>query len=291
MGAVLDDAGALTGSAYLTTADLDGRSPDSRIYLAAPLDRADVEREFERQLAREDVIEWDREAGLITTRRRTRLGAIVLSDAPLREVDELEVARVLLGAILRNEGVGLRWSDAATQLRERIAFLHHSDASWPDVSEVELERTAEQWLLPHLIGLRRGSEVEQLDLMATLLDLLAWEQRRELDRLAPTHVLVPSGSHIRIDYADAAAPVLAVRLQELFGLEETPRVGGGAVALTLHLLSPARRPVQVTRDLAGFWRSSYFEVRRELRGRYPKHEWPEDPLTAPPTRRAKPRAR
>ncbi len=147
----------------------------------------------------------------------------------------------------------------------------------------------QDWLLPRLMGLRRRSEVEQLDLRSVLLDSLTWEQRRALDLLAPTHVGVPTGSRIPVDYADPTAPVLAVRLQELFGLAETPRIGNGAVPLTLHLLSPARRPVQVTRDLGGFWRSSYFDVRKELRGRYPKHEWPEDPLHAAPTRRAKPR--
>jgi ATP-dependent helicase HrpB len=131
--------------------------------------------------------------------------------------------------------------------------------------------------------------VERVDLTSTLLDLLTWEQRRSLDLLAPTHVVVPTGSRIPVDYGDPEAPAIAVRLQELFGLAETPRIANGAVLLTLHLLSPAHRPVQVTRDLAGFWRSSYFEVRKDLRGRYPKHEWPEDPLSATPTRRAKPR--
>jgi ATP-dependent helicase HrpB len=140
-----------------------------------------------------------------------------------------------------------------------------------------------------LVGLRTRAEVERLDPGAVLLDALTWEQRRALDALAPTHVTVPTGSRIPVDYSDPRAPALAVRLQELFGLADTPRVAGGAVPLTLHLLSPARRPVQVTRDLAGFWRSSYFDVRKDLRGRYPKHEWPDDPLSATPTRRAKPR--
>jgi ATP-dependent helicase HrpB len=147
----------------------------------------------------------------------------------------------------------------------------------------------EQWLLPRLVGLRTRADVERLDPGAVLLDALTWEQRRALDALAPTHVTVPTGSRIAVDYGDPRAPALAVRLQELFGLADTPRVAGGAVPLTLQLLSPARRPVQVTRDLAGFWRSSYFEVRKDLRGRYPKHEWPDDPLSAAPTRRAKPR--
>jgi ATP-dependent helicase HrpB len=174
-------------------------------------------------------------------------------------------------------------------VRERLAFLHASDGSWPDVSDAALSATMEAWLLPRLVGLRQRAEVEQIDPGGVLLGALSWEQRRDLDVLAPTHVTVPTGSRIAVDYSDPASPVLAVRLQELFGLAETPRIAGGAVPLTLHLLSPARRPVQVTRDLGGFWRSSYFEVRRDLRGRYPKHEWPDDPLAATPTRRTKPR--
>jgi ATP-dependent helicase HrpB len=155
------------------------------------------------------------------------------------------------------------------------------------VSDDALALSVEQWLEPHLAGLRRLDEVSRLDLESALLELLTWEQRRALDRLAPTHYQVPSGSRIAIDYADPAAPVLAVRIQEMFGLMETPRVGDGRVPLTIHLLSPAHRPVQVTKDLAGFWRTSYFDVRKDLRGRYPKHEWPENPLEATPTRRTK----
>jgi ATP-dependent helicase HrpB len=291
LGATLDDSGALTGSSYLTVADVDGRLPHSRIYLAAPVERSDLERLFAEQVVHEDVVGWEPVAGMVMARRRERLGAIVLRDAPLRDtaLDEELVARTLLSAIVSGNGVSLRWSDAARQLRQRIVFLHRLDPAWPDVGESALATSMEAWLLPRLTGLRRRSDVEQLDLGASLLDSLTWEQRRALDRLAPTHVVVPTGSRILVDYGDPDAPVLAVRLQELFGLAETPRIANGTVPLTLHLLSPARRPVQVTRDLAGFWRSSYFEVRKELRGRYPKHEWPEDPLNATPTRRAKPR--
>jgi ATP-dependent helicase HrpB len=195
----------------------------------------------------------------------------------------------MLGAIVGDESLALRWSVEASRVRERLAFLHALSPDWPDVSERALAASAREWLLPHLVGLRRRSQVDELELGALLLGMLHWEQRSALDRLAPTHLEVPSGSRIRIDYSDSSAPVLPVRLQELFGLMETPAVADGRVPLTLHLLSPAYRPVQVTRDLAGFWRTSYFEVRRELRGRYPKHEWPEDPVHAAPTRRAKPR--
>jgi ATP-dependent helicase HrpB len=289
LGAVLDDAGALTGSPFLAIADLDGRVPHSRIYLAAPLARAELDELFSGQVVDEEVVEWDATAGSIRARRRERLGAIVLREVPVREPDEDAVARVLLAAIVRGDGVAVQWTGAAQRLRERLAFLRALDASWPDVSDAALGESMEQWLLPRLVGLRTRADVERLDPGAVLLEALSWEQRRALDALAPTHVTVPTGSRIAVDYGDPQAPALAVRLQELFGLADTPRVAGGAVPLTLQLLSPARRPVQVTRDLAGFWRSSYFEVRKDLRGRYPKHEWPDDPLAAAPTRRAKPR--
>jgi ATP-dependent helicase HrpB len=146
------------------------------------------------------------------------------------------------------------------------------------------------WLAPRILGMRRREDLSRLDLAGALLERLTWEQRSALEELAPTHYIVPSGSRLPIDYSDPASPVLAVRLQEMFGLRETPRIAGGRVPLTLHLLSPAHRPLQVTRDLAGFWRTSYFDVRKDMRGRYPKHEWPEDPLAAVPTARAKRRS-
>jgi ATP-dependent helicase HrpB len=289
LGAVLDDRGALTGSEFLAIAELDGRIPASRIYLAAPVTRSDVDELFRDQVERVDVVEWDAAAGSVRTQGVERLGAIELRAVSVREPDAAVVARTLLAAIARGDGLALRWSEPTRHLRERLRFMHARDPSWPDVSDDALRGTMERWLLPRLVGLRRRSEVEQLDLREVLLEMLTWEQRGALDTMAPTHVTVPTGSRIPIDYGQPDAPVLAVRLQELFGLAETPRIAGGAVPLTLHLLSPARRPVQVTRDLAGFWRSSYFDVRKELRGRYPKHEWPEDPLSAAPTRRAKPK--
>jgi ATP-dependent helicase HrpB len=289
LGAVLDDGGALTGAAFLAIADLDGRAPQSRVYLGAALGRAEIDELFGAQVSREEIVAWDAAGGAVRAQLRERLGAIVLREVPVREPDDERVARVLLTAISRGDGLAVHWSSAAQRLRERLAFLHRWDDAWPDVGDVALRESMEQWLMPRLAGLRTRAEVERLDPGGMLLDLLTWEQRRALDVLAPTHVTVPTGSRIAVDYGDPQAPVLAVRLQELFGLADTPRVAGGAVPLTLHLLSPARRPVQVTRDLAGFWRSSYFDVRKDLRGRYPKHEWPDDPLSAAPTRRAKPR--
>ncbi|MDB4886916.1 MAG: ATP-dependent helicase [Gemmatimonadetes bacterium] len=288
-GAVLGDGDSLTGAAFLTVADLDGRLPHSRIYLAALLERDELLRVLGDQVTGEDLVTWDADAGVVSMRRVDRLGAIVLRDVPLRGVDEERVARVLLDAIRRRDGLSLEWPAAAQRLRERVAFVRTLDARWPDLGDEALGASMEEWLLPRLHGMRRRSEVARADLVSALEEMLTWEQRRDLDRLAPTHVVVPTGSRIPVDYADPAAPFIAVRLQELFGLAETPAVGDGRVPLVLQLLSPAHRPVQVTRDLAGFWRSSYFEVRRDLRGRYPRHAWPEDPLEAAPTRRAKPR--
>ncbi|MFL5539766.1 MAG: ATP-dependent helicase C-terminal domain-containing protein, partial [Longimicrobiaceae bacterium] len=245
----------------------------------------ELERNFGEQVVREEVVAWDAAAGAVRARRVERLGALVLREAPLADPDPELVAAALLEAV-RAEGIAaLGWTKASAQLRERIAFLHLHDPSFPDVSDAALVAA----LGPHLHGMRRMDEVRRIDFVPVLEGMLTWEQRRRLDEWAPTHVAVPSGSRIPVDYADPEAPVLAVRLQEVFGWTETPRIAGGRVPLTLHLLSPAHRPVQVTRDLASFWRSGYFEVKKDLKGRYPKHYWPDDPLVAEPTARARPR--
>jgi ATP-dependent helicase HrpB len=257
--------------------------------LAAPLSRVELDRALGDQVVHDELVEWDDADGAMRAVRRERLGAIVLHETPLRDADPHIIAEALLDVLTSGQGLSLRWREEASRVRARMAFLHRHVPSWPDVGEQALRATAREWLLPHLVGMRRRNDVEALDVGALLLARLTWQQRAELEELAPTHIEVPSGSRIRIDYGDPDAPVLAVRLQELFGLRTTPSVARGAVPLTLHLLSPAHRPVQVTRDLAGFWRNSYLDVRRELRGRYPRHAWPEDPLLAEPTRRAKPR--
>jgi len=287
-GAVLADPGPMSASAFIVAAELDGRSPEARIYLAASLERDVLDELFAAEITNDAVVEWSSANDALVAVRRSRLGAIVLHESKLSHLDPDLSSAVIAGAI--ECGVlPLPWTPAAIRLSERVAFLHQLDVGWPCFSDAILRRTVRHWLLPHLHGVRRRADVEKLDLSAILLSTLAWEQRRRLDELAPTHAVVPTGSSLPIDYGDPASPVLAVRLQELFGLVDTPRVGGGRVPLTLHLLSPANRPVQVTQDLAGFWRSSYFAVRKDLRGRYPKHEWPEDPINALPTRRAKPR--
>ena len=288
-GAVLAETQALTASEWLAIAELDGKRTEARIYLAAPIDESEVRQIFAADVVRAETVEFDEGSGAVIARRTERLGAIVLSDVIVGNPDPELVARAFARAVAARGVAALPWSDAARRIRQRLAFARTVGDDWPDVSDEALGLTLDEWLAPSLVGLRRLDDLRRLDLGALLLDRVGWQQRARLDELAPTHVVVPTGSRIAIDYSDPAGPVLAVRLQELFGLAETPRVGGGRVPLTLHLLSPAQRPVQVTRDLAGFWRTSYFDVRKDMRGRYPRHHWPENPLEAEPTRRVKPR--
>jgi ATP-dependent helicase HrpB len=286
LGAFFDPQ-SLSVEEYLVACELDGRAPESRILQAAPIDLEEIRSLFGPDIEAEELVEWAPEARAVLARRRERLGAIVLRETRIARPDPARVAAALIQGV-RGEGLSvLPWSEGATRTRERISFIRGLDPNWPDVSEAALAATLERWLGPRIHGFSKLSDLERVDLSAGLLDLLSWEQRAALNRLAPTHLVVPSGSRVPVDYHDPAQPVLAVRLQEMFGQTDTPRVGGGSVLVTLHLLSPAGRPVQVTRDLAGFWRTTYFEVRKDLKGRYPKHSWPDDPLVAEPTRRAK----
>lgn len=288
-GAVLRDAGGLQGAPYLAIADTDGRAPEAMVYLAVPVDLDDLRMCFGAHLERRTSIEWHHETDAMRGSVQEVLGALVLSERPMRDVDESTVRQGMLDRI-RHEGLSwLPFDDRARAVRERLGFLHAHLPDWPDVSDSALLHSLDDWLAPHLAGLRRRSQLAALDWSGLLLDRCSWGQRASLERLAPTHYQAPTGSRLPIDYSDAQAPVLRVRLQEMFGVSGTPAVLDGRVPLTLHLLSPAHRPVQVTRDLAGFWRSSYEDVRKEMKGRYPRHPWPDDPLSATPTRRAKPR--
>jgi len=271
------------GDTFFAVASLDGPPTQPRAGLAAPVDRAELEKQFSYLITTTEEVRWDATAGRIIARRTQRLGALLLGETSLTQPDPTTVAAAVLAG-LRTAGVArLPWAEGATQLRERLAFLHHLlPTEWPDVSDEALQTQLEDWLAPYLTGVRTAADLGRIDLGEALLNWLpgGWAQRQELDRLAPTHLEVPTGSRIRLDYQEPTTPVLAVRLQEVFGLLDTPTVGGGRVPLTLHLLSPGYRPAQVTRDLRSFWTSSYFEVRKELRGRYPKHYWPENPLEA-----------
>ncbi len=292
-GAVLAKHDALHDAPYLAIADLEGTSPEARIVRAAPITLDELREDFGDQFERVQLVDWDERAKAVRARRRTMLGAMVIDDVMWADADAEVVLHRVLDAIraqLQRSGIeALPFSPAATRLRERMAFLHAHDADWPNVSVSMLSASLEAWAGPFLDGVRTWAQLASIDWHEALQSLMPWAQRAALERLAPTHLEVPSGSRIAVDYSEATSPVLAVKLQEVFGWTTTPTVMDGRVLLTLQLLSPAQRPVQVTRDLAGFWRSSYFEVRKELRGRYPRHPWPEDPLSAVATRRAKPR--
>jgi len=233
---------------------------------------------------------FDRDAGALRARAVRRLGALVLSERP-RPVPATDDAARLLARGLAGLGLeALPWSKALAQWRERVLFLRRSEGEeWPDLSDAALQRSAETWLAPHLVGKAGLADLGADDLAAALRVLLPWPLQRRLETEAPTHVEVPTGSRISVDYGAPDGPVLAVRVQELFGLDTHPSIAGGRVPLILHLLSPAQRPIQITRDLPGFWRGSWTAVKADMRGQYPKHPWPDDPLGAAPTRRAKPR--
>ncbi|HUN47977.1 MAG TPA: ATP-dependent helicase C-terminal domain-containing protein, partial [Stellaceae bacterium] len=285
----LPPADPLAAEEFLAVAELDGDQRNARIFLAAPIARREVEDLFAPHIESVDLVTWDRRQEAVLARRQRRLGALLLADDPLPSPPKDAVRAALL------EGLGelgldaLPWTREARELRQRVQFLRRleGEAGWPDFSDDWLATHLADWLGPFLDGISRRSQLDRVDLSAALKAMLPWDRQRRLDELAPTHIAVPSGSRIPVDYGAGEVPVLAVRLQEMFGLAETPKLGGGRTAIQLHLLSPAGRPLQVTADLGTFWKTGYRAVRAEMRGRYPKHSWPEDPLTAPPTARAK----
>ena len=289
-GAFIRDQGSpLAREEWIACAALDDAGRDATVQLAAALDLATLRNIVGHQVTRTRTVVADRDSGRVKGTVTEQLGAITLVERIAEDLTDAERAQALQTLITGNWPDALPWSDGAARVRWRMGFLHQHDERWPDVSDAALLRDLDQWLTPALRAAQSLDDLRRADLGAMLLDRVDWSLRATIDRLAPTHVTVPSGSRIPVDYSDPVAPVLAVRLQELFGATTTPSVLDGRVPLVLHLLSPAHRPVQVTRDLPGFWRSSYADVRKDLRGRYPRHSWPEDPTTAQPTHRAKPR--
>lgn len=287
-GARFAEGQLLSHEDWVVAADLDDAGTDSRIRLAASVTFEALAANLGQEMKTETTIYWDTESKSVRGRLRKKLGTLLLEETPLNRPDTKLVLDALLEGI-RMEGLELLpWSRAVRQYQERVVFLRHHQASWPDLSDEGLLRSLEQWLTVYVHGMKSRSDLQRLNLKDILESMLTWEQRREMEAGAPTHWTVPSGSRVPIDYSDPHGPSLAVRLQELFGLPETPRIAGGRVPITLHLLSPAQRPVQVTRDLASFWSNAYFEIRKDLKGRYPKHYWPDDPLEAQATRRVKP---
>ena len=292
-GAVLAPSEPLSASDYIVAARLDGDRQNARIFLAAKTRKEDLLDQFSRQVQWQESVSWDARRQAVTARRHLLLGKLRLRSEPLKRPESQAVVKVLLEGI-RKAGIDcLPWTSGLRTWQARVTLLAANDAPdgpWPDVSHAALTDTLESWLGPYLNGVGGVKQLAARDLAAAVQSHLTWKQQRRLNELAPTHIQVPSGSRLPIDYA-GPAPILAVRIQELFGLNSTPSIAGGQVPLTLHLLSPAARPVQITSDLPGFWQSGYPEVKKELRGRYPKHAWPDDPLHAAPTSRAKPRNR
>ncbi|MCP1373088.1 ATP-dependent helicase HrpB [Dyella lutea] len=289
-GVRLHEQTALLGEPWLVVLDLRHEARDSLVLAAAPLDPRTLEAEFPQRFARARVLRWNEARGAVEAFEERRFGAIVMErrSVPVQPADALPA---LLAAV-RSRGLEvLPWSDAARRLRLRIQALRGwmPELDLPDVSDAALLATLEDWLAPYLAGKRGLDALGADDLSQALAAMLGYGQRQQLDTQAPDQWLAPSGQHRRLEYAPDEPPVLAVKLQELFGLADTPRVGGGRVPVTLHLLSPAGRPIQMTQDLKGFWERTYPEVKKELKGRYPRHPWPDDPWTATPTHRAKPR--
>ncbi|MGV8843847.1 MAG: ATP-dependent helicase HrpB [Pseudomonas sp.] len=298
--ALFAEADALMKQPWLVVADLGSRQGqrEERIYLAAELDPALFDSRLAEQVSTREALQWDEREGLLRAERQRRVGELVLSREPLTELDEQQRSRALLEVVRRKGLALLPWTPQLRQWQARVALLRQLEQAdknpsqnqnpWPQVEDAALLASLETWLQPYLGKVTRLSHFAQLDLASLLQNLLPWPLPQRLEELAPRTLAVPSGSRITLDYLETP-PVLAVRLQELFGLAATPRIAGGRQVIKLHLLSPARRPVQVTQDLANFWASTYVEVKKDLKGRYPKHYWPDDPLIAEPTARAKPR--
>lgn len=289
-GARLLAGDPLLGRDWLVVAHLDAGVSEGRIWLAAPVDPSDLETQLAARVRTVAEVHWDDRQATVVARRQRRLGAVILDSAPLASADPVLLRQAMLAGVHRMGLDSLPWSDELRDWRARVLSLRHwfPTDGWPDVADGWLAEHLDEWLAPWLDGITRREHLQRLDLAAALQALLDHRQRARLNELAPTHLQVPSGSRLRLRYTPGEPPVLAVKLQELFGLTDTPRIANGRIAVTLHLLSPAQRPIQVTQDLRGFWERTYAEVKKELKGRYPKHPWPDDPWTATPTRRAQP---
>ena len=289
-GANLDATHPLARSPFLVAAELSGSAASTRILLAAAADEADILAAAGQRIRERDEIEFDQGAAALRSRRVRRLDAILLANEPRAVMASEETARLLADGIAKLGLSRLPWSKAQIQLRDRVGFLRAAgEDEWPDLTDAALAKTVAEWLAPFLAGKTKLSEIGADDLGAALDALLPWNLKRRLEEEAPTHFEAPTGNRHAIDYETAGAPALHIRVQELFGLTQHPSIANGKLPLTLHLLSPAHRPIQITRDLPGFWKGSWAAVKAEMKGRYPRHPWPDDPASAAPTARAKPR--
>jgi ATP-dependent helicase HrpB len=292
-GAHFAEPQALAKAEFIVAAELDGVEREARIFLAAPLELADIEREFAGRIETRDTIQWNPRSQAVDAMRERRLDSLVLVAAELMDPEPEAVAAAMLEGLRQMGLAALPWTPPLRQWQARVALLRRfavpAPEAWPDLSDTALAATLDAWAPLWLNGASRREHLARVDLTSALRERLSYAQREILEREAPTHLTVPSGSRIPLDYTDGEVPTLAVRLQEMFGLVQTPSVAAGRAPLVLKLLSPAGRPVQVTRDLVSFWDRGYHEVKKDLKGRYPKHYWPEDPYAAKATRRARPR--
>ncbi len=289
-GANLDATHALARSPFLVAAELSGSAASTRILLAAAADEADVLAAAGTRIRETDEVEFDRQAAALRSRRVRRLNGIILISEPRAVAASDETTRLLAEGIAALGLSRLPWSKTQTQLRDRVGFLRAAgESEWPDLTDEALVNMVAEWLAPYLSGKTKLAEIEADDLGKALEALLPWNLKRRLEEEAPTHFEAPTGNRHAIDYESAGAPALHIRVQELFGLTQHPSIANGKLPLTLHLLSPAHRPIQITRDLPGFWKGSWAAVKAEMKGRYPRHSWPDDPAAAAPTARAKPR--
>jgi ATP-dependent helicase HrpB len=289
-GAVVDQASALAREPFLAVAEVAGSATQGRIVFAAPISIGEIEARFADRIETRDEVVFDAQSLALRARNIRALGAIALVERPIPVPAGEESARKLAHGMVQLGLDRLPWTKALAQWRDRVIFLRQAEGDeWPDLSTRALAARIDEWLVPALYGKTALADFSGEELSAALSALVPHRLRRRLEAEAPTHFTAPSGSHVPIDYDAPEGPKLSIRVQELFGLDRHPTIAGGRVPLVVELLSPAHRPVQVTRDLPGFWRGSYAAVKSDLRGRYPRHPWPDDPLTAPATRRAKPR--
>ncbi|MBK9083610.1 MAG: ATP-dependent helicase HrpB [Rhizobiales bacterium] len=288
--AALEPHEGLAREPYLAIAEIAGRAGAARILAAAALSETDLEAVAGAGIETREEVAFDRQAAALRARRVRRLGAIALAEQPLPAATHENAPRILAEGIAALGIARLPWTKALTQWRDRVGFLRRAEGEeWPDLSDAALATSAADWLAPHLNGKTALADIGADDLDAALKAMLAWDMQRRLDSEAPTHFEAPTGSRVAVDYEAEAGPTIAIRVQELYGLSAHPALAGGRVPLTLSLLSPAHRPIQITRDLPGFWKGSWAAVKTEMKGRYPRHLWPDDPAAAAPTTRAKPR--
>jgi ATP-dependent helicase HrpB len=290
-GALLDEADPLASQNFLVAAQLDAGETQGRVRLAAAISEAEIRQLPDIDIKTVSVVAWDKREQRVKSFVEERIGAVIIDHRPLTDTDPSAIVSAMLQGLSEMGLAVLPWSKQLRQWQLRACWLGSqlNDSNWPDLSDGWLSGHLDEWLGPWLVGISSKEQLKRLELSGILQARLDWQQQQQLEREAPSHLQVPSGSRVPLRYSSKAAPILAVRLQEMFGLADTPRICSGKVPVMLHLLSPAQRPMQITDDLAGFWERTYPEVKRELKGRYPKHYWPDDPMQALATARAKPR--